>query len=314
MATFKHNLENSIFETIVYFDIFDYPLTVVEIWKWLYLPNNQSITRFNLLEIQKILEDSDKIKSLIDSRQGFYFLKGREELVELRQQRYNLAEKKFKKAFRVVRFLKFIPSIKMIAICNDLAWSNAPKDSDIDLFIVTTKNKLWTVRFWAASFLKIFGLRPSPHKTQDKICLSFLVDEENLNLEKISLDQPDIYLIYWIAQLAPIYDRGGVYEKFMKANEWIKKYLPNVFSAEMTERRKCTPLVAQLKDYTSQKSLFENFLKWMQIKVMPLHLKEMANRDTRVVISDAMLKFHVNDRRNEYQKKWEEKIVKLLNC
>jgi tetratricopeptide (TPR) repeat protein len=338
MTILRNNLEKSIFATLAYFDVFDYPLTLFEIWKWLYKFENWKLEIENLepsgslADIQKILESSDVLKSLVSSQRGFYFLKGKDNLVELRQKRYNLAEKKFKKALRIARFFKFIPGIKMIAVCNSLAWSNAREGGDIDFFIITAKNKIWTTRFLAAGLLKLFGLRPTKNNTQDKICLSFFVDEENLNLESIALEQPDAYLIYWITQLAPIYDRGGIYEKFLKANEWIKKYLPNSFGSEISERRKVASrsfssgVIASPDEIGTKQSrsptkprdchgakaprndLAEKFFRWLQMKVMPSHLKEMANHDTRVIINDGMLKFHENDRREEYKEKWIKRV------
>lgn len=320
------NLEKSILATIAYFDIFDYPLTLFEIWKWLFVIADLNLSaseprsfvenlkseiedsKISLIKIQKILESSPILKSLVDSQRGFYFLRGQNNLVEIRRQRYNLAEGKFKKASRVICFLKFIPGVKMIAICNDLAWSNAPEKSDVDFFVITAHHKIWFVRFWAAIFLKIFGLRPSPKKIQDKICLSFFVDENHLNLESIAICRPDIYLIYWIAQLVPIYDCGGVYEKFIKANSWIKEYLPNFFEIELSKRRYLRGMTLPTWLGTGEK-----FFRWLQIRLMPKNLKEMANRDSRVIVNDAMLKFHVNDRRERYKKIWEEKINKLLN-
>ncbi len=41
------------------------------------------------------------------------------------------------------------------------------------------------------------------------------------------------------------------------------------------------------------------------------NLKEMANRDSRVVITDKILKFHANDRREEYKQKWIKRINEL---
>ncbi|MFH1677749.1 MAG: hypothetical protein ABH888_02990 [Patescibacteria group bacterium] len=35
---------------------------------------------------------------------------------------------------------------------------------------------------------------------------------------------------------------------------------------------------------------------------MPRQLKEMANKNTKVVINDKILKLHVNDRRDKYRK------------
>jgi predicted nucleotidyltransferase len=305
MENVQNNLEKSILATIAYFDVFNYPLTVAEIWKWLYSKEESRDGSPTIGEVWKILENNQSLKSLVNSRRGFYFLKNREGLVEIREARYVLAVKKIKRARRVVKFLKFIPGIKMIALCNSLAWTNAREESDIDFFIVTGKNKIWTARFWAAGFLQIFGLRPSKKNTRDKICLSFFADYDSLNLESLATGSPDIYLIYWVAQLQPLFDRGGMYNKFWQANAWINKFLPNVFPRdEINEVSENWPV---------RIGLGEKFFRWLQLKLMPKNLKDMANRDSRVVVSDHMLKFHANDRREEYKKMWEEKIVNLIN-
>jgi len=308
MENVQNNLEKSVLATIAYFNVFDYPLTVTEIWKWLYCPVDgfaSESPRRNISEIQKILENSEIIKSLADSRRGFYFLKNREGLLAGREARYVLALKKMKRAKRVANFLKFIPGVKMVAICNTLAWANSREESDIDFFIVTAPNKIWTARFWAVGFLQIFGLRPSKKNTKDKICLSFFADEDSLNLESLTAGTPDIYLIYWIAQLAPLFDCGGIYHKFWQANSWIKKFLPNIFSRD--EAGKINESCPALKIRFGEK-----FFRWLQIKMLPENMKEMANRDSRVIINDKILKFHTNDRRVEYKKMWEEKIAELL--
>lgn len=303
MENVQNNLEKSILATIAYFDIFDYPLTITEIWKWLYLEKAEENSP-TIGEIWKILENSQLLKSLVQNSRGFYFLKNREGLLTTREERYVLAFKKLKRAKRIAGVLKFIPGIKMIAICNSLAWTNAREESDIDFFIVTDKSKIWTARFWAAGFLQIFGMRPSKKNNKDKICLSFFVSEDSLNLESLALGIPDIYLVYWIAQIAPLFDCGGIYNRFWRVNDWIKKFLPNVFSREGTDKVS--------ENRPTKIGLGENFFRWLQIKMLPENLKEMANRDSRVVITDKILKFHANDRREEYKKMWEEKIAELL--
>lgn len=303
MENVQNNLEKSVLATIAYFDVFDYPLTVGEIWKWLYSEKTEANSP-TIGEIWKILENSQLLKSLVQSSRGFYFLKNREELLDIREARYILSLKKIKRAGRVVGFLKFISGIKMIALCNSLAWTNAREESDIDFFIITEKSKIWTTRFWAAGFLQIFGLRPNKKNNKDKICLSFFVDEESLDLEPLAVGEPDIYLIYWAAQLQPLFDRGGVYQKFWQANFWIKKFLPNIFPRDEAQKIN--------KDRSRKIGLGEKFFRWLQLKMLPKNLKEMVNCDSRVVITDKILKFHANDRREEYKKMWEEKLAKLL--
>lgn len=304
MENVQNNLEKSILATIAYFDIFSYPLTEVEIWKWLWFENSKVE---NLWEIGQTLKNSETLKSLISANRGFYFFKNCEELAEIRERRYVLAEKKLKRAKRIAGFLKFIPGIEMIAVCNSLAWTNAREESDIDFFIVTTPNKIWTSRFLAAGFLQLFSLRPSKKNTRDKICLSFFVDENYLNLEPLAVGRSDVYLIYWIAQLLPLYDCGGVYQKFWQANAWIKNFLPNVFPRDAGKA-----LQKVSRSDIASGGLSEKFFRGLQMKLLPKNLKEMANRDSRVVITDKILKFHANDRREEYKKKWEEKISNWL--
>jgi predicted nucleotidyltransferase len=302
-------LEKAILNTLAYFDIFAYPLTLVEIWKWLYFKEAAS-SAILLNKIKETIDNNEKIKSLIDNKWGFYFFKGRELVIELRRERYNLAEEKFKKAIRVVKFLKWMPGIKMIGVCNSLAWGNASEESDIDFFIVTEKNKIWTARFFAVIFLKIFGLRPRKNKTRNKICLSFFVDEENLNLERLAMDDADIYLIYWINQVVPIFDKGGVYEYFLESNRWVKNFLPNIFDSEGSERRREHSFFRKSAP-VGKDSIIEKILGKLQLKIMPKEMKERINCDGGVILSDGVLKFHCNDRRREYQKKWFQKIESL---
>jgi predicted nucleotidyltransferase len=317
MESFQNNLEKSILSTVAYFDILDYPLTVVEIWKWLYRIsdlNSQSFAKnikskieegeISLAEVKKILDNSEILKSLVENRRGFYFLKNRGNLLATRQTRYVLAEKKIRKAKWIAGFLKFLPGVKMIALCNSLAWTNAKEESDIDFFIVTARNKIWTTRFLAAGFLQMFGLRPLENKTKNKICLSFFADEDSLNLEPLALNQLDVYLIYWVAQLVPLYDREEIYQKFWQANTWVKNFLPNVFQRDaMAASGKRRP--------AGKADAAEKIFRRIQIKMLPKKLKEMANRDSQVVITDKILKFHVNDRREEYREKWLKRISEL---
>jgi hypothetical protein len=65
--------------------------------------------------------------------------------------------------------------------------------------------------------------------------------------------------------------------------------------------------------YAKKFWVFEKILRWVQLKIMPSKLKQMANKDSRVIISNSILKFHENDRRVEYKKRWLEKFCDLQN-
>lgn len=47
----------------------------------------------------------------------------------------------------------YIPGISCICVCNSLAMNAAHANSDIDLFIITKKNRLWTARIFMTLLL-----------------------------------------------------------------------------------------------------------------------------------------------------------------
>jgi len=313
-------LELFILNTLIYFDLFDYPLTLNEIYIYLFTGGMEG-SSFSLAEIEECLKSSAKLKKIIATKRGFYFLKKRENTIKFRAERYNLADKKFKLALRAIKFFKFLPFIKLAAVCNNLAYGNAQKESDIDFFIITSKNRIWQTRFWAIILISLLGLRPPKNKAKDKICLSFHITEDNLDLSKIKISSEDIYLIFWLATLWPVYERDNFYAKFIEANSWLKKYLPNWQPVVSGLRRRIednwyNKFIYQVKEFFWGGFLgnwLENFLKQIQLKLMAQKKKDLAILgDNRVIISDSMLKFHENDRRLEFQDKFEKKRVELV--
>lgn len=317
--------EKGILKAIIYFDIFDFPLAIFEVWKYFYSPSpleglwriNSNDQKISLLEIQEILEKSEALKDIIDRENGFYFLKGRGNIIKTRLERYNLAKRKFRRAKKIIKILSFIPFIRLIAVCNTLGYSNAQEESDIDLFIVTDKNRIWTARFWSALILKLFGLRPTKTMAKDKICLSFFVSLDHLNLDDLTLKPEDIYFDYWLNQLAPIYDAGDIYSRFIENNKWVLNFLPNSINYQVNWRRE-TKLgligraIKQLKEKFFS-FIPEKIFEKIQLEALPLNLKKLANLDTRVVINSQVLKFHGNDRREEFGRIFKEKFLKYEN-
>jgi hypothetical protein len=60
--------------------------------------------------------------------------------------------------------------------------------------------------------------------------------------------------------------------------------------------------------------MLEKIAKKIQWWKISPHVKEMAALgDNRVVINDAMLKFHENDRREEFKKKFNDKISEFIS-
>src|SRR3989338_10492249 len=111
------------------------------------------------------------------------------------------------KVGRYVPFLRIVPFLKLVAVCNNLAFGKVKEKSDIDLFIIAKSGRLFTVRILVTGILHCLGVRRHGKKIAGRFCLSFFVDDKNLNLEPIAIDK-DVYLAYWIKNIRPVLDDG----------------------------------------------------------------------------------------------------------
>jgi len=308
------DLEKSIIKTLAFFDIFNYPLTELEFFKWLYKPSSP----VSLADIRTTLTKSQWLSDKISQTQGFYSLTGREDIYLSRKTNNNLVEAKFKKVVRLVKVYRFLPFVRMIAICNSLAYSNANRDSDIDLFIISRRNQIWLARFFTIIIIKLLGQRPEAQNRRDTFCLSFFIDEDKLNIESGRLHKEDIYYPYWVSQLLPVYNPDGLYEKFLLANNWYHQYLPqayaNNFLAEVKETKASSfwgKVIGFILYPPFLGSWLYNFYRRSQVKIIDRNLQKIVNIDTRVIVSETMLKFYPNDRRELFYKKWQGRIANL---
>src|SRR3989344_4933021 len=208
-------LSQSILATFSYHDIFDYPLTAAEIHQYL----------IGRLVSKKVLTDQIDLlvgSKLISEKKGYYFLRGCSKIVSLRKQRQKYSKSKFKKAHFFAQVLKVIPSLKLVAISGALAMQNSHKNDDIDLVLITSRGTLWTTRFLANILLLPYKRDPKGAKVSNRACLNVLIDESDLKISPQNL-----YLAHEICQMKPIWDRDKTYRRFIDANKWIYKFLPN---------------------------------------------------------------------------------------
>ena len=311
----NNNLRESIISCLVFFDMFDYPLTELEIWKFLYKNNSDNnYSDFSIFDVRKILKND--LANKIENKNEFYFLQKRENIVDIRNKRYNQSFDKFQKAKKASRIFSLLPFIKMIAIGNFMPSNNTKKESDIDFFIVVKKNRIWISRFFCALISQLLGWRPTEKNKEDKICLTFFISEKNLDLRNIAIADEkinDIYFCYWIATLYPMYNKNKTYEKFVGQNSWVKKYLPNFTEIISSRQRKINPCIFSFIFLILNFNFLEKIAKKIQLKIMPENLKNLANKSDGVIVNDDILKFHDNDKRKYYRDKFLNNYEKILN-
>lgn len=269
------SLQNAVLATLIYHDIFNFPLTLGEIYSL------QIGGKSTFKKTESALDDL-RGKGLVKEKHGFYYLKGREKIANLRLQRKKISNSKLKRALFFTRLLKFVPTLRLVGISGALAMENSHKDDDIDLVLICARGTLWTTRFLANILLLSFKRDPQGQKIADRACLNLFLDESALKIK----DQ-NLYIAHEICQMKPLWDRDQTYQKFIKANLWVKKFLPNwrpqVVNSKLKMVNGKSKKIYSL--FTIHYSLLESLLRAFQ-------LWYMHSKITTEKIGDKQLFFH----------------------
>lgn len=220
-------MEKCIIKTLSYFDLFDYPLTLFEIKKYLCCEVESTD--------EELLDMLASISSIQESG-GFYYLLGRKEILEKRNERNEISVKKHAKAKIVAKILSVIPTIQYIGISGSLSMNNASSSDDIDFFIVTRKNSLWISRILVNVFLLLIKQKRArgSKNFEDKICPNMFVEETRMSFTG---KRRTLYTAHEIAQLKPVFDRNGTHSVLLNKNKWISKFLPNIPVPKRVQRK-----------------------------------------------------------------------------
>jgi D-beta-D-heptose 7-phosphate kinase/D-beta-D-heptose 1-phosphate adenosyltransferase len=269
----------AILKTLLYADIFNYPLTQKEIFRFLIAEEK--------IEENLVRATLKKLKSLIGFSKNYYFILGKKKLVQKRLEKEKISAVKLKKAKKIIDSLSFIPSVKFIGISGGLSMKNTNKEDDIDIFVITEKNLLWTTRFLLVVLLIFLGVyrKRNSKDTKDKICLNMIVTEDSIYFEKAN---QNLYVAHEIMQLIPVFDRDSVYKNFIFLNSWVNKFLPNAYPAGLSFVKKRKNILGRIFNFILKALFFEKILEFIQLKYMKNHI-------TKEKISEKFLAFHPFD-------------------
>lgn len=283
----QESLSLAIKKTIVFFDLFDYPLTPYEIFNYLE-------QKFLLTDIISAL---GSLADIFENYDGFYFLVGRAEIIKLRQARYNYAVRKLKIAKFFARIFSLLPYIKMVALVNVMGAHNMRDEGDIDFFIISSPGRLFLSRLFCAGLAKILNKRPTEYLKRDKLCLSFYLSDDNLNLDNLKIQPFDPYLDYWPKTVVLLYNKKRTYENFLAANR-LKDPEP-IINAQAAAGKNA------LLDF------FELAAKKLQLKIMSPALKKVLSDSQGKFINDKILKLHWRDLNAEILEKFNYALHKI---
>ncbi len=309
-------LDQAILKTVAYFDLFSYPLTPWEIWKWLFQQ------RATFVQVQDALKNSAALRDALSHQDGFFFLAGHEAHVHTRQSRYVLALRKYHIANRATRILSAIPFVRGVLVCNNLAYSNGTASSDIDVLLVIKAGRLWLSRFFITMVMHLRRWRRHHGKIANRLCLSFYVADSDagVQFEPLLLKPLDPYFAYWFRKLVPLYVAPRTYEKILNNNPWVHQYLPNALPVAWAAGRSVDAQTHQAVQrfgemlFTGELGNALNHLcRRFQLRLITSRKgSRLWQHTTDVVVNDDMLKFHENDRRTLYRDQWDALVTQRV--
>lgn len=207
--------------SVVYHDIFDYPLTKADLKKWL---------------VSKKAAGSVKKNVDVVEKEGFYFVKEKSDIIKRRVLNEKYSKEKLGKALKLLSKLSVIPTIDFVGITGALAMLNADERSDIDALIITKKSTLWTTRLVTLLYLKAKRVdvrRFNEAKPKDKLCLNIWISQDGLSWPK---NRRNIFTAHEILQIIPVINKNKTFERFLLANKWVLDYWPKALLIDMDSK------------------------------------------------------------------------------
>jgi len=206
-------LATAVWRTLAYVDVFDYPLTAVEIHRYL-----EEIPA-TLSEVEAVLASDSALACHISRTDAYYYLAGREKVVDIRRRREAIAQKIWPSAIRYGRLIAAMPFTQMVTLTGSLAMNNADENADIDYLIVAENDYVWLCRAFAIVVVRLAALRGY------HLCPNYILAER-----AITFTDENLYAAHEIVQMIPL-SGISMYQKMRQANQWTMGYLPNAVNS-----------------------------------------------------------------------------------
>ncbi|HLP33820.1 MAG TPA: nucleotidyltransferase domain-containing protein [Bacteroidia bacterium] len=222
--------ESTVIDTLLYFDIFHYPLTANEILQF----STGQIKDEKLL--QQLL-DALVNRKLIYKLRHYYSLENEQRLVHRREEGNRKAEEMMQKAVKYSKLIHQFPFVRSVCISGSLSKGFMDEKGDVDYFIITTPKRLWIARSLLILFKKIVLL--NNHKY---FCVNYFVDTTHLEIP-----DKNIFTATELLTLRPMTGKE-VHGSLMENNQWALAYLPNYTKrVEVDEERGARPVKCLLE-------------------------------------------------------------------
>lgn len=286
--------ELAVLHAVTYAALFDYPLTLAQ------LRANLGV-RADDESIADWWRQSDLLQSTVEHRDGLYFPIGRGDLAATRARREAVSRALLDRDRRILSLVGGMPFVRMAALSGSLAHLNAESSADLDLFVITSPHRVWSVTVSLLLIARLFGWRR-------RLCLNYVISERALTVEP-----QDLFSANQIVHLRPL-SGHDVFDRFVNANQFAREYYPNATLAmrqrdERSPRRRVLEIVLSLGIAPLFEQAARVAYRW--------HLRRRSHtwqsRD-QVRLDDECLKLHTTSHRADTLERFDAAVAAALRC
>ncbi len=205
------SIEAAILRTVLYADVFNFPMTVEEIHHFLIYDRP-----IRLEQVKQAIDTSHWLSEMLEQIDRYVVYIGRGDLIAVRTAREQASQHLWPLAVHYGNWLAHLPFVRMVALTGALAMRNAADDDDdLDYILVTTPGRVWIARAFAILLVRLARMQGK------EICPNYVLAETSLEQE-----WRNIFMAHEIVQMVPLYGYS-LYQRFRSANHWVEQELPN---------------------------------------------------------------------------------------
>jgi hypothetical protein len=268
-------LDGAILRTLLYADIFQFPMRLPEIHHFL-------IGReVPLASVEDRLMHSGGLAEHVEQCEAMFGLRLRAYPIERRIVREAISTRLWDQAGRWAAILVRLPFVRMVALTGSLAMRNARTlHDDLDFLIVSVPGRVWTARAAAIVIVRLARL------FHVNLCPNYVLSESALEQER-----RDLFMAHEIAQMVPL-SGLPIYQTMRAANAWTQDYLPNAaapfYTADLLAGK---PLLEPLL----RGRLGDSFESWERDRKIRRFLPESRRAGASATLDADHVKGHFND-------------------
>lgn len=203
------DLKVHVLKTLLYYDIFNYPLKSDEVFKFL---GTNSITEADVRQTLDSLTSDVVLYRFND----LYSLHANESNINRRLTGNSTAEKFLEIARKKAKLISTFPFVRGVLASGSLSKGYMDEKSDIDFFVITAPKRLWIARTLLVMYKRLFLKGSHKH-----FCVNYFVDEDHLDIE-----EKNLFTATELATVLPLFG-AEQYQSLVKVNGWLKNFFPN---------------------------------------------------------------------------------------